>query len=405
VRVLTVASEFPPVRSGVASTVSRVVEGLRERGFTVDVLHGGDAPYRQLGEFRFSALGRRFARFDALTHDYDLVHLHGPAPFISDALLVRAAARRPSRRPPILYTHHFCVELEGWRAANYLYNGFHRRIAAVADHVVVTTPSYAALLQLGGRVMPEVIPWAVDADQLAGGVAGRYRGGRPLRVLFVGQMRPYKGVGVLMEAVAGQAELEVTIAGGGPLLERYRARGATMPKPSPRFLGPVEFDRLRRLFMVHDIVVLPSINRLEAFGLVLLEGMAAGCVPVASDWPGVRDIAGPSGLLVRPKDPTALAGALLRLARDPETTAALQRRSIEVARSFRWEETIDRYARRMSRLLEGHPRAGDDRAQRPRGRIAFPSHNCAPMRSVVHSPERSDTVPREDDHDAAPIVS
>jgi glycosyltransferase involved in cell wall biosynthesis len=356
VRILTVASEYPPVRSGVASTVNRVVEGLRGRGFVVDVLHGGDAPYRQFGEFRFSALGGRFARFDALTRDYDLVHLHGPAPFISDAFLMRTAARRGAR-PPILYTHHFCVELEGWHLANHLYNGLHRRIAAVADQVVVTTPSYATLFRTRRRAAPEVIPWAVDADHLDGHAARRYGGGRPLRVLFVGQMRPYKGVGVLIDAAAGHPELDVTIAGGGPLLERYRALAATRPTPAPRVLGPVDPDHLRRLFMLHDVVALPSINRLEAFGLVLLEGMAAGCVPVASDWPGVRDIAGPSGVVVRPRDPGALADALLGLARDPETTAALQSRSVEVARCFRWDETIDRYARRIHQLIEGRPSA------------------------------------------------
>ena len=70
--------------------------------------------------------------------------------------------------------------------------------------------------------------------------------------------------------------------------------------------------------------MLPSTNRREAFGLVLLEGMAAGCVPVASDLPGVRDLARSNGLLVAPGDAQDLRWALQALAARPDTVRRLQ---------------------------------------------------------------------------------
>ena len=63
--------------------------------------------------------------------------------------------------------------------------------------------------------------------------------------------------------------------------------------------------------------MLPSTTTAEAYGLVLAEGMARGCVPVASDLPGVSELAGETGLVVPPNDATALQAALLLLAGDP----------------------------------------------------------------------------------------
>jgi glycosyltransferase involved in cell wall biosynthesis len=347
--VLTIASEYPPVRSGVAATVSRIVEGVRERGIAVDVLHAGDAPQLTVGEFRFPTIAKRFVRWDRLVEGYDLVHLHGPAPLISDALLLRSLA---ARRPPVLYTHHFSVELEGLRLANDTYNALHRRLSAAADRVVVTTPSYATRLAHPGRRPPEIIPWAVDAGDRPRSPREHYRGDRPLRVLFLGQMRPYKGVPVLVDATAGRTEFEVTIAGGGPLVAHYEHLVERSPHPRPTFLGPVSPEQATELFHTHDVVALPSINKLEAFGVVLLEGMAAGCVPVASDWPGVRDVAGLAGQVVEPRNPDALRDTLLRLAGDPATTAALQQRSMAIARRFRWDDSIDRYVALMRGMVD-----------------------------------------------------
>ena len=91
------------------------------------------------------------------------------------------------------------------------------------------------------------------------------------------------------------------------------------------------------------MIVLPSVTRAEAFGLVLLEGMAAGCVPVASDLPGVRDVAGPTGVLVAPGDSGALRAALAGLAEDGGRLESLQADSWLAAQALSWERCIDSY--------------------------------------------------------------
>jgi glycosyltransferase involved in cell wall biosynthesis len=91
------------------------------------------------------------------------------------------------------------------------------------------------------------------------------------------------------------------------------------------------------------VVVLPSLTRAEAFGLVLLDGMSAGCVPVASDWPGVSDVAGPTGMLVPPGDAIALRAALRTLVQDPARLERLRAASLQRAKTLTWERCVTAY--------------------------------------------------------------
>lgn len=344
-RVLTVASEAPGVTSGLGNTVGHLVAGLTARGHRVDVVSAGDALSMRVGEFRLSGLAAVFPDTDTLCRAFDVIHVHGPCPTLSDALLIRLTRAR-RRTPVIVYTHHFDVWLEGLGAASRLYNRGHQALARRAHHVVATTPSYATELSLRMGRAVEVVPWGVHCDRFAGArQIAPYDGNRSLRVLFVGQMRHYKGVGGLIDAVDGARELELTIVGSGPREDEYRQRSAHLPNVTA--LGRVDDEQLTSLYLSHDIIVLPSVTPLEAFGLVLLEGMAAGCVPVASDLPGVRDVAGPTGCLVRPGDVASLRAALLDLSRDPARVRELSARSRSSAASYTWPGAVGAYEQLM----------------------------------------------------------
>ncbi len=347
-RVLLVASELPPTQSGVARSVATVAEGLVGRGHDVVFLSGADAPYAAIGEFRFSSLATRWVGLRRLVDDFDIVNLHGPAPFISDAFLARVGFARRSSPTPLVYTHHFSVELQGFQRASNLYNHVHRWLTRFADAVIVTTPSYGQQLEAQGLPSPSVVPWGIDPDRF-GTSREPYEGNRPLEILFVGQMRPYKGIPCLANAVAGTPELELTIAGGGAQAEQVRQLVEDLDGDNVRYLGRVDEQELARLYRTCDVIALPSVNRLEAFGMVLLEGMSAGCVPVASDLPGLKDVIASSGHVVPPRDVVALRETLLDLARSPDRVARLSRAAVSRAAEFRWEETISAYGE----ILEG----------------------------------------------------
>jgi hypothetical protein len=175
-----------------------------------------------------------------------------------------------------------------------------------------------------------------------------YDGSRPLRVLFVGQMRPYKGIAELVQAVADQRHLTLTVVGKGRLEDHYRSLATSS---NTEFVGSVSDDVLTRLYLSHDVVVKAATSRLEAFALVLLEGMAAGCVPVASDLPGVRDVAVATGRIVPACDVEGLRTALVDLARNPTFVRELQARSRAEATRYSWASTVAGYEQAFLRPI------------------------------------------------------
>jgi rhamnosyl/mannosyltransferase len=172
-------------------------------------------------------------------------------------------------------------------------------------------------------------------------------------VLFVGQMRPYKGVETLLAAAAGQPRLRLTQVGEGAELARYRRLAERWSVANARFTGRLSPAELHHQYEISDAVVLPSVTRAEAFGLVLLEGMAAGCVPVASDLPGVRDVAAPTGLVVPAGDPAALRAALRGLACDAALLERLAAASRRAAQTLTWDRCVTSYERVMLEAVRG----------------------------------------------------
>ncbi len=87
--------------------------------------------------------------------------------------------------------------------------------------------------------------------------------------------------------------------------------------------GTVSDEELAAWFHAFDVLVLPSVNSTESFGMVQVEAMLAGTPVVASDRPGVREpvLATGMGELVPPRDAGAIAEAVLRVAADRERYA------------------------------------------------------------------------------------
>ena len=177
-----------------------------------------------------------------------------------------------------------------------------------------------------------VVPLGIDPTPFLNTPPKPQREQPPARptLLFVGRHRHYKGVDGLIRAMP-HLDADLLIAGSGPLRAEWQrladevladcsACGGAAPRPSIRFIGDVADADLPALYASADIFVLPSNARSEAFGLVLLEAMAAGLPCVTTELgTGTSYIVqdGLTGLVVPPRDPAALAAALQRLLDDP----------------------------------------------------------------------------------------
>ena len=169
------------------------------------------------------------------------------------------------------------------------------------------------------------------------------------RVLFVGRLEKRKGLGYLLHAfVTVRRELPLArlfIAGayGEPEQQHYKQLAHDLGLEGVVFLGRLSRSDLARAYASADVFCAPSIAG-ESFGIVLIEAMAAGAPVVCSDIDGYREVArhNTDAVLVPPRDPDALAAALVRLLRDGALRTQLSEAGLRRAAEFDWASVTAR---------------------------------------------------------------
>ena len=181
--------------------------------------------------------------------------------------------------------------------------------------------------------------------------------GTPIRVTYIGQLYPWKGVDTLLEAMVELRGERLVIVGGlppEPDLDRTRNQARHFGvSDRVEFRGYVPPARLIEERRTADIFVVPTLDSVTArhftSPLKLFEAMAAGRPIVASDLPSLRVVLtdGVNALLVPPGDSKALAEAVRKLAGDRQLRARLAQRAGEDVRRYSWDER----GRRIAHLL------------------------------------------------------
>lgn len=246
----------------------------------------------------------------------DIVHVHTPN------MLAALAVLRLPRHVRVMIHWHADIENKG--AIGRFVRPIERAMLRRADVVVTTTQAYAeaspALTKFQDRV--KVIPIGI-ADIAT---VPKFEVSTPPYVLFVGRLVPYKGLDVLLDAIAMvNSNIEFRIVGIGPMLAELTAHAQRLDiADRVKFVGRVEEDQLQDLMEGAAIFCLPSINRLEAFGVVLLEAMRAGRAVISTNIPGSGvPWVNSSGINIPVRDPRALAEAIEGLLANPEKIASL----------------------------------------------------------------------------------
>ena len=176
-------------------------------------------------------------------------------------------------------------------------------------------------------------------------------------ILFLSTMLESKGPWVLLEALSilKQQGLPFKAIFAGPWRDSLNAdefhqflQKAGI-ESQVQHVGPVYGDAKNAVLREADILAFPTHYENEAFPLVVLEGMAAGLVPVTSNIAALPDIVGEVGFLVPPKNPVALAQALKKLLLDPDLMVSLQLKS-----RARYEEkfTSHRFELSLAQVFE-----------------------------------------------------
>jgi glycosyltransferase involved in cell wall biosynthesis len=284
----------------------------------------------------------------------DIVHLHFPNPMGDLSYLFT-----PRRSPvPLIISYHADVIRQRRLLPLYrpILDAVFRRAARVIAAAEENIASSDILTRYKDRCT--VIPYGVDlrsfdlTETESVEVERRRATAGEGMVLFVGVLRPYKGVDVLLKAMA-RVRARLIVVGRGPtrlelsgLAARLGISGRVL------FLGEVSDSERRILLHSCDVFVLPSIDNREAFGIAQLEAMACGRPVIASDLPtGVRFVNKNqmTGLLVPPGDSDALAAALQRLLGDERLRQTLGNAAKKRAEL---EFSSDRMVRRVQQVYE-----------------------------------------------------
>jgi len=177
----------------------------------------------------------------------------------------------------------------------------------------------------------------------------------PHSILFVGRLVEKKGVEYLLRSIPEICnhipDICCSIAGSGPDEDDLKNLTHSLGIDSKvNFLGTINNKNLPALFNQHSIVVFPSIiassGDQEGFGLVLVEALGCECPIVATDLPAIHDIIthNETALITKPKDPSSLAKAIIKLLLDHDFARQLGvegRR--QVLQKFDWDNISKEY--------------------------------------------------------------
>lgn len=301
-----------------------------------------------------------------MAREADVVHYHFPWPFMDLAHFL-ARVNKPS-----VVTYHSDIVRQ--KALLRLYQPLQHRFLQSVDAIVATSPNYMGSSAVLDRYREKtrVITFGLNKTSYPEPEQARLDHWRQKVgqkfFLFVGVLRYYKGLHILLDAAAG-TNYPVVIVGAGPIEKELKARAERLGLKNVMFVGQVnELDKVALLKLCYA-VAFPSHLRSEAFGISLLEGAMFGKPMISSEiGTGTTyiNIHQQTGLVVPPSDHASLRAAMRRLWDDPQLAQEMGRRAeARYWQLFTSEQMADGYASLYQELVARRVRV----ALRPAARL------------------------------------
>lgn len=337
--VLHIGKYFVPFKGGIENMMLALIKAQINAGLKVSVLvhhHQTGIPYSEHCEFgakihRLPIWARLL--FVPLTttafwhlkkilkhNKVDVIHAHVPNVTCFWLLILMSH----SREKLVVHWHSDVLGEKtslGIKTLYPIYRIFERALLKRADSIIVTSDNYLKSSKplIEFRDKCAVIPLGLE-DM---GYQNEVKQNAKPDVLCIGRLTYYKGHEYLIRAFAELEDRNVnlTIVGGG---EQALALGNLAKKLGVahrvQFLGHVDDHVLHVLLNACDFLVLPSVERTEAFGLVLLEAMRASkaCICTNVEGSGMSSVVinGVTGLVVEHSNVQALSAAIAHLLSD-----------------------------------------------------------------------------------------
>ncbi|SDE54393.1 rhamnosyl/mannosyltransferase [Massilia sp. PDC64] len=358
---------FPDSVGGVEQVIRQMCVGTGRLGITNQVLslsrdrrlepfdYEGHTVHRVPLNFEVASNAvsvQAIGQLARMAAEADVVHYHFPWPFMD---LAHFLARIDK---PTVVTYHSDIVRQ--KALLKLYQPLKHRFLESVDTIVATSPNYLASSAVLDRYRDKtrVITFGLDKSSYPEPDQARLDHWRarvgPKFFLFVGVLRYYKGLHILLDAVAG-TDYPVVIVGAGPIEAELKAHAERLGLKRVQFVGAVDDLDKAALLKLCYAVAFPSHLRSEAFGISLLEGAMYGKPMISSEiGTGTTyiNVHGETGLVVPPSDHEALRAAMTRLWNDPRMAQEMgQRAEARYWQLFTSAQMADNYARLYQELV------------------------------------------------------
>lgn len=333
---------YPDSWGGVEQVIRQLCVGTGRLGVRNEVLtltreqdlasfdFEGHRVHRVRQNFEIASTGFSVAavrQLQRLAREADVIHYHFPWPFMDMAHFMARVSK------PSVVTYHSDIVRQ--KNLLRLYTPLKQRFLRSVDLIVATSPNYLASSPVLARYQDKTrtITYGLDKDIYPRPDAerlARWRARCGERFfLFVGVLRYYKGLHILLDAVAN-TDYPVVIVGAGPIEQELKAHAERLGLHHVMFVGALDEDDKVALLQLCYAMVFPSHLRSEAFGISLLEGAMYGKPMISSEiGTGTTyiNIDNDTGLVVPPSDPQAFGAAMRTLWQDPLLAAAMGRRA------------------------------------------------------------------------------
>ena len=360
-------TSLPDSMGGVEQVIKQIARGARKLGVDTDVLSltpeldpsiieiDGYLVHRSRIDFQVASTSFSlsvFKRFAQLAKKADVIHYHYPWPFMD---VVHFACRV---NKPTVVTYHSDIIRQKYLLK--FYRPLKLKFLGDVSRIVATSPNYLAtsevLLKFKHKV--SIIPIGLDKttypEPSLEKLAYWHNRLGPKFFLFVGVIRYYKGLHILMDAAQG-TNYPIVILGAGPIEEEIKEQAIKLKLKNIHFLGYLSDEDKTVLLTLCYCVLFPSQLRSEAFGISLLEGAMYGKPMISSEiGTGTTFInaANETGLVVPPSDPLALKEAMRYLWERPEKASEMGRKAEErFCKYFRADQMVANYVKLYSELV------------------------------------------------------
>lgn len=358
-KIAMLTSFFFPHRGGTEKYVYDLSHELINKGDEVTIFthtKGAETAYGDLRVIRIPSLWITYQPLAAVKlkkrlEKFDVVHFHVPPYFFLSNTFVP-----PGIKKVITYHCDIIIPESIWglrlpkvfrKAIDSYFRNKSMKLLKGSQAVIATSKDYAESSPVLKEIPYVEIPIGINIEEYESPASAEPM--YPFDFLFIGRLASSKGINVLLRAVevlhSREVPFSLKIIGTGE--EFLQLKNMTVKldlQNHVTFLGQVSQEDVKRALRAAKVLILSSISRLEAFGIVQLEAFSCKTPVVVSNLPGVRGLVRNSGggWIIPVGDYLKLADTLEQIIADPvETRKRGEQGSLYISENNRWSSIAD----------------------------------------------------------------